>query len=197
MTSPAPVLAVPATSAHGRALAELFVRAEVPCRCRYWHFTGTTNEWLDRCAHDVGRNRAEMLAALEHGSPEMSGVVALDDTTAIGWLKLAPAASLPKLYGQRLYRRLPCFDGSRDGVFAIGCFLVDPARRRTGVAEALLARAILLARDEGARAIEAFPRRAEGISDAEAWNGPFSLLRRAGFEIVHDFAPYPVLRLAL
>jgi GNAT superfamily N-acetyltransferase len=197
VTSPAPLLAVEATPVHGAALADLFARAEVPCHCRYWHFTGTTNEWLDRCAHDAPRNRAEMLAALESGSTEMSGVVALDDTAAIGWLKLAPAASLSKLYGQRLYRRLPCFDGPREGMFAIGCFLVDPARRRTGVAEALLARAIRLARDKGASAIEAFPRRAEGISDAEAWNGPFSLLCRAGFEIVHDFAPYPVMRLTL
>jgi GNAT superfamily N-acetyltransferase len=206
VTSAAPLLAVEATSAHGEALAELFARAEVPCHCRYWHFTGTTNEWLDRSRHDVARNRSEMLAALASGSPEMSGVVALagdpgespaGDTTAVGWLKLAPAASVPKLYAQRLYRRLPCFDGPREGVFALGCFLVDPERRRTGVAEALLARSIPLAREKGGRAIEAFPRRAEAISDAEAWNGPFSLLRRAGFDIVHDFAPYPVLRLTL
>jgi GNAT superfamily N-acetyltransferase len=196
-TSAAPLLAVEATSAHGEALAELFVRAEVPCHCRYWHFTGTTNEWLDRCAHDVARNRSEMLAALATGSAEMSGVVALAGTTAVGWLKLAPAASVPKLYAQRLYRRLPCFDGPREGVFALGCFLVDPERRRTGVAEALLARGIPLVREKGGRAIEAFPRRAEAISDGEAWNGPFSLLRRAGFDIVHDFAPYPVLRLTL
>jgi GNAT superfamily N-acetyltransferase len=197
VTDAAPVLAVEATAAHGEALAALFERTEVPCHCRYWHFTGTTNEWLDRCAHDVARNRSEMLAALDSGSAEMSGVVALAGTAAVGWLKLAPAASVPKLYAQRLYRRLPCFDGPREGVFAIGCFLVDPARRRSGVAEALLARAIPLAREKGGRAIEAFPRRAEAISDGEAWNGPFSLFGRAGFEIVHDFAPYPVLRLTL
>jgi GNAT superfamily N-acetyltransferase len=197
VTNPGHLVAVEATAAHGEALAALFARAEVPCHCRYWHFTGTTNEWLDRCAHDVTRNRADMLAALAAGSPEMSGVVALAGGAAVGWLKLAPAATLPKLYSQRLYRRLPCFDGPREGVFSIGCFLVDPAQRRTGVAEGLLAGAIRLAREKGGRAIEAFPRRAEALSDAEAFAGPFSLFRRAGFDIVHDFAPYPVLRLLI
>ena len=29
----------------------LFDAAGSPCFCRFWHFTGTNNEWLDRCAN--------------------------------------------------------------------------------------------------------------------------------------------------
>lgn len=180
---------------HGPALEELFVRAEVPCYCRYFHFAGTPNAWLDRSAHHVDENRAEMRHALESGSDEMSGVVALDGEHAIGWMKVAPASALPKLYSQRLYRGLPCFEGDRAGVFTIGCILVDPSRRRSRVAESMLDRAVRTVRDLGGRSLEAFPRRAEDISDAEAWTGPFSLYVRAGFQVVHDFAPYPVMRL--
>jgi GNAT superfamily N-acetyltransferase len=189
--------AVAAGPEHGPLLVQLFVRAEVPCYCRYWHFTGTSNDWLDRSAHHPDDNRGEMLHALASGSDEMSGVVALEQDRAIGWMKVAPAGAVPKLYAQRLYRGLPCFEGEREGVFAIGCILVDPARRRSRVAESMLDRAVTTVRERGGRALEAFPRRAEDISDAEAWTGPFSLYARAGFRVAHDFAPYPVMRLVL
>lgn len=197
MESP-PVLRVRnARSEHAAGLSALFARAEVPCHCRYWHFAGDTNAWLERAAHASDRNRAEMIAALECGSPEMTGVVCLVDHVVVGWLKLSPAASVPKLYGQRLYRGLPCFSGNRDAVLTVGCLLVDPKHRRRGVARALVRSAVEAARAAGARAIEAFPRRANDVSDAELWTGPFALFTEAGFSIVHDFAPYPVLRLDL
>jgi GNAT superfamily N-acetyltransferase len=182
---------------HGPLLSALFARADVACHCRYWHFSGNTNAWLDRCAHGVDVSRAEMTAALDAGADEMLGVVALEREAIVGWLKLSPAASVPKLYEQRIYRKLPCFDAPRDGVLTIGCLLVDPAARKRGVGTALLTGAIALGRTRGASAIEAFPRRAEGTRDEEVWTGPFSLFARAGFEVVHDFAPYPVLRLPL
>jgi len=180
---------------HGALLASLFERADVRCYCRYWHFEGSTNGWLDRSAHAPEQSRGEMIDALATRSDEMSGVVALSRGAAVGWLKLAPASAVPKLYDRRPYHRLPCFQGPRDGVFVVGCLLVDPSERRRGVARALLDGAIELAERRGARAIEAFPRRAEGTRDEDVWMGPFSLFASAGFEIVHDFGPYPVLRL--
>jgi GNAT superfamily N-acetyltransferase len=112
-------------------------------------------------------------------------------------MKLTPASSVAKLYAQRLYRGLPCFDGDRDGVHAIGCFLVDESWRRRGVARALLRFAIDRARSSGARAIEAFPRRADGIPDEQLWSGPFELFVAEGFRQMHHQQSYPVLRLDL
>jgi GNAT superfamily N-acetyltransferase len=186
-----------ARAEHAAGLCELFSHSEVPCHCRYWHFAGDKNAWLDRVANHSQRNRAEMVAALESGSDDMSGLVAIDEHRVIGWLKLSPARSLDKLYTQRLYRNLPCFSGVREGVFTVGCLLVAPEQRRRGVARALLRGAVDKARALGGSAIEAFPRRAEGVSDAEHWLGPFGLFMESGFAIVHDFAPYPVLRLEL
>ncbi len=191
------VRVVPASAVHAPLLAALFERAGVACHCRYFHFRDVTNAWLDRCAHHPDRNRAEMFSALRDANDEMSGVVALDEAGAVGWLKVAPANSLPKLYEQRIYRRLPCFDGDRAGVFAVGCLLVDPGARRRGTARALLEGAIALVKDRGGGAIEAFPRRGDGLRDDEAWTGPFALFTQLGFQVVHDFAPYPVLRLKM
>lgn len=206
MTSPGPVdpprdpraaVRVEAASAeHADRLAALFEAAGSPCHCRFWHFSGTNNAWLERCAVAPGDNRAEFEAALRAGGDEARGVVAItDDAELIGWMKVAPVAAVKKAYDRRLYRGLPCFAGDRAGVFLIGCALVHPAHRRRGVATALVAGAVRIAPGWGARALEALPRRPrEPVSDDELFTGPMGAYAANGFVEVHAFEPYPVLR---
>jgi len=187
-----------AAPAHAELLQALFEREACACYCRYWHFTGDKNAWLARVAHAPEQSRTEMLAALAAGSDEMRGMIALSGPArAVGWMKLCPATDVEKLYAQRLYRGLPCFSGERRGVYAVGCFLVDSEHRERGVARALLEAGIQAAQRAGARAIEAFPRRADPAYAHELWTGPASIFFAAGFREVHAFAPYPVLRLDL
>ena len=196
----------PASKAHTAGLLELFERTGCPCYCRYFHFEGDKNAWLNRCANETDLNRAEMCAALERDSDEMCGVVAVENSGAyehepaananvIGWMKITRASALEKLYAQRLYKGLACFSGQREKVFSIACFLIDGAWRRKGVARALLARGIELAQGRGATAIEAFPRRSEDAPDEQLWTGPCGIFEAAGFAEVHALGPYPVLRL--
>lgn len=181
-----------AGSQHSAALLELFARTGTACHCQYWHFTGDKNAWLDRLFHAPAENRAAFGADLEQGGQR--GMVALAEGRAVGWLKLTPASAVPKLYAQRLYKGLPCFAGPREGVLTIGCLLVDESVRRRGVARALVKGAVDVAKRTGARAIEAFPRRSEQAGPAELWTGPPQVFLEAGFQVVNDFAPYPVLR---
>lgn len=183
---------------HGAALATLLGTNGFGCFCRYWHFPSNHREWLARCAHTPDDNRAELLGAIGARSSEASGMVALDERgDAIGWLKLAPAAAMSKLYEQRLYKGLPCLQRDPDGVWTVGCLFVREDQRRQGVASSLLAGAIASAASWGARSLEAFPRSDVDVADAALMMGPLALFVRAGFEIVHDFTPYPVLRLEL
>jgi GNAT superfamily N-acetyltransferase len=188
----------PVRAEHFAGLSELLAQNGFGCYCRYWHFAGDHREWLARCAHEPEQNREELRAALGRGSDEASGMVALNGAgELVGWLKLAPATRLTKLYEQRLYKGLPCFARSTDGVWTVGCLFVREDCRRRGVASALLAGAITLARAQGAHSIEAFPRSDTDVADAALMMGPLSLFRAAGFGVVHDAPPYPVLRLAL
>jgi GNAT superfamily N-acetyltransferase len=187
----------PARAEHGAAIAELFEREGCACFCRWWHFEGDKNDWLGRLAHAPEQNRSEMLAALASGSDEMRGVVALAQARAIGWMKIAPSRALAKLYAQKPYRGLGCFGGERSDVFTIGCFLVDPEWRRRGAARALLQAGLELARQAGARAVEAFPRSGEPVSEALLWTGPPAVFVDAGFTLVDATGPYPVLRRTL
>jgi GNAT superfamily N-acetyltransferase len=188
-----PVRCEPLSAEHGPGLALLFERAESRCYCRYFHFEGDKNEWQARLAFEPEKNREELL--VRAAASPAGGLVALDSRGVIvGWMKLEPERALPKLYAQRVYRALPCFEGDRSGVWTLGCFLVDPACRRLGVARALVRAGIEVARAAGARVLEAFPRRAEGVRAEELWTGPLALLEAEGFEIVQDQAQYPVLR---
>jgi GNAT superfamily N-acetyltransferase len=183
---------------HGPRLAALLETSGHGCFCRYWHFGGNHREWLARCFHAPEDNRAELLDVVQSGSEEASGIVAEDASgELVGWLKLAPARVSTKVYEQRLYKNLPCFQRDPAGVLTVGCLFVREGQRRRGVATALLRGAIEAARAAGARAIEAFPRADIDVADAALMMGPLALFLREGFEVVHDFSPYPVVRLSL
>jgi GNAT superfamily N-acetyltransferase len=183
------------------SLHALFEAASCPCFCRFWHFSGTKNEWLDRCAHRREENFAELERGVHIGDPSARGLVAiaertfgsLPEGTVIGWMKLTARKSVPKLRALPVYRSLDL--GDEATTFSIGCLLVHPEARGRGVARALVGAAPDMARAWGAHAVEAYPRRsAEPLHPEEAWQGPECVFVDAGFEAVHDIGPYPVYR---
>lgn len=193
------VRCVPVAPEHAAGLRALLGEVSNGCYCRWWHFEGEDYDWTARCNLEPERNAAAMTEALEARSATAAGLVALAEGEVIGWLKLAPAASMTKLYGRRVYRTLSCFDGDRSGVMVVGCMAVAPRHRRSGVAGALLRAAIDWARSQGATTLEATPRRAQqAVRDDELWMGPPNLFDEAGFVRVDDGPDaYPVLRLTL
>lgn len=183
-----------AEARHAPSLVDLFARTNTPCNCQYWHFSGDKNAWLDRIFHAPEQNRAAFSESFAGGDGGLRGLVALSEGRAVGWMKLCPAETMTKLYDQRLYKSLPCLSGDRSGVLTIGCMLVDEDFRRRGVARALVRSGIALAAARRARSIEAFPRRNDQLGAPELWLGPLGIFLEAGFQIVNDFGPYPVLR---
>ncbi len=177
-------------------LVDLFEASSSTCFCRYWHFTGTKNEWLDRCANRPEENRAELEASVRAGEPSARALVALEDDRVVGFMKLVPRATIPKLRTLGVYRQLDL--GDEHTTYSVGCFLVHPERRKKGVATALLRAAPDFVKRWGGRAVEGYPRRSSApLYDEEAWQGPEPAFAKAGFEVVHDVAPYPVVRLSV
>jgi len=179
---------------HLAGFAALFGAASSSCFCRYWHFAGTKNEWLDRSAHRPEENLAEQSAALAASDPSAFGLVALDGGLLVGWSKVAPREALSKLTRLPVYRSL----AFEPGTWTIGCLLVHPAARRRGVGRALVRGAIAQVPAWGARVLEGHPRRSEApLYDEEAWQGPERVFVELGFTAVHDQGPYPVYRKVL
>ena len=167
---------------HTRGLEQLFAAAGSPCFCRFWHFNGTNNEWLDVCANAPQQNSEAFARALAEGSDEARGIVAIAENSVVGWLKVAPATVMRKAYERRFYKQLPVLQGDRTGVFLIACALVHPAYRKRGVAKALVGAAVDLAPTLGASALEALPcRPKEAVMDEALWTGPMGAYTAHGF----------------
>ena len=174
----------------------LFEACGSSCFCRYWHFEGTKNEWLARGVEEPSRNRDEQLALLGSGATAARGLLARDGDSAVGWMKLAPRETLPKLLRMGPYRSLSLGPGA--GVYCIGCLLVAPDRRGRGVAETLIRSADRFVLEWGGHTVEAFPRNAgRRLHDEEAWMGTTELFAACGFTEIAGEAPYPVMRRTL
>jgi len=188
------VVVTDARASDFEALAALFERDSSPCYCRFWHFGGTNKEWEARCAFEPTTNRNELEQALLRGDDQARGLVARSSNRIVGWMKLTPRRGLTKLLLRAPYKGLD--DGTSPAIetLSIACFLVDPAHRRQGVARALVRSALDSARRSGARYVEAYPRVASTLYDAEAWTGPHSIFVELGFEIARDAPQYPVMR---
>ncbi len=196
MTDPSegPLHVEPLSEAHLENFRALFEAASAPCFCRYWHATGTKNDWLDRCANRPEENFAEQAAAVRAGDPSAIGLVARNDAGVVGWIKVAPRTAVPKITGLPVYRTLPF----EEGTWVIGCFLVHPSWRRHGVARALVEGAEVHVARCGGRFIEAHPRRSDvPLHDEEAFRGPEELFLARDYAAVHDVSPYPVYRKVL
>lgn len=186
----------PLTESDMPAFAALFRAAGSPCFCRFWHFTGDKNAWLERCAEAPEASLREQEDAVRRGGDDARGLVAWDGDAAIGWMKLSPRAAVPKLRGLPVYRALDL--GPDAGAWSIGCVLVHPERRGRGVARALVAAADAHVRAWGGRAIEAYPRRTrEPMHPEQAMQGPLATYLAQGYVEIAGEGQYPVLRKTL
>ena len=184
----------PLDAAHVESWAALFEACHCACYCRFWHFIGTTNDWLARTAFSAEVNREEHVQGLLAGDPASRGLVALAGGDAVvGWMKLVPRTNVTKLRKGRVYGALDL--GPDEGVYSIGCFLVHPEHRGKGVARALVGAADEAVRAWGGRAIEAYPRRSsDELRPEEVWMGPERIYIDAGYTHIAGEPPYPVYR---
>ena len=179
------------------ALLGLFSRAGVSCHCRYWHFEGTKNDWLERSAFRPDESAAELACAVrEERAADGRGVVVIEGQEIVAWGKLFPRIAAKKLLRQGPYNAYS--QTHTVDTWCLGCVLVDPARRRQGIARALVGGLASAGRALGATALEAYPRVGHGpVADEELWMGIAAHLEAYDFRVVSGEAPYPVYRLEL
>ena len=110
------------------------------------------------------------------------GLLAFEGDEPVGWIAIAPRSELARIEASRATPRVDDVE-----VWVIPCLTVRKTARGRGIAIALIQAAVAYATEQGAPAIEAYPRAgAARTGDDNAYFGTEPLFRRAGFRVVRE-----------
>lgn len=155
------------------------------CQCQRYRMG-----WYDQQSDNVDGRRELLRDQVNEGH----GLLAYLDGEPVGWCSMAPRCDYR-------YLRQPTWKGRHEdkddaSVWAATCFVIRAGFRRQGISRALVAGTTDLARDAGARAVEAYPMKPAPGTDVpwgELHVGALSSFLAAGFQVVH----VPSLRRAI
>jgi GNAT superfamily N-acetyltransferase len=157
------------------------------CYCMYFFAAGGYDTWDTRSAAD---NRAE--AAERASCGRLQGYLAYVDGEPAGWINAGPRTAFARIMEDDAYR---VDDAGQVG--ALVCFMVAPPYRKHGLSRRLLDAALDGFRRQGLSIAEAYPTTGDPEHDADAFHGPPSLLREAGFEPIRELERQTIVRKAL
>lgn len=174
-------------------LAELFESNNTTKGCWCMAYILSRSEYY-RGRRGGNRERFEQMAAT--ADPPM-GLLAYRDGRPVGWCALGPRTRYPPAISARatiLRDRDPEED---EDVWLVPCFFVRVGERRKGSTRELLAAAVELARERGAKAIEGWPL-ASDHRTADEYLGREHVFEACGFECIRRPSPRrAVMRLDL
>lgn len=154
------------------------------CQCQWWTLPAKQFDTTTRA------EREELLAAELAASPP-PGLVARVDGAAAGWVRVGPRTRQPRLARTRAFALSP-EPWDDESVWAVTCFSIRKEFRRRGVMGALLEAAVDLARQNGARTLEAYPMdpSVKKLPSNELYLGVLSVFLDAGFTEVGRSHPH-------
>jgi GNAT superfamily N-acetyltransferase len=155
------------------------------CQCQRYRMG-----WYDHQSDNVEGRRELLRDQVSEGH----GLLAYLDGEPVGWCSLAPRCDYPFL-------RQPTWKGRNEdkndaSVWAVTCFVTRAGFRHQGISRAMAGSTVDVARDAGARAVEAYPMKpapGKDVTWGEMHVGALSSFLAAGFQVVH----VPSLRRAI
>lgn len=161
LITPEMLTIVPANHATGADLAAIFGTADSGrCNCQRFKTRG----WFWDQATDEQR-RAQLRDQANCDDPaatSTTGLVAYltEGREPVGWVAVEPRTEYPRLLGlPTVWKGRPGEDPQDDGVWSVTCFVVRKGYRRRGLTYALAAATVPYAKENGARALEAYAMR--------------------------------------
>ena len=136
-------------------------------------------------------NKLAMKAIVDSG--KIPGILAYQDTQAIGWCAIAPRSDYSALSRSQILQPV-----DERTCWSVSCLFIKKSFRKKGVSTELLKAASEFAKLQGAEVIEGYPvepKADKDIPPAFAWTGIPTAFIRAGFKEVMRRSPTrPIMR---
>jgi hypothetical protein len=163
------------------------------CWCTYFRMPPKVRQ-----SHTSEEKKQLIRARIEAGPPP--GLLAFEGERAVGWMQVGPRADVPQWNNTaRASAPLDRADATDPAVWAISCFFLRTSARSRGLTHGLVAAGIDLARQSGARRVEACPMvLSKDASSVGLFVGSKAVFDKAGFAVVAQKTPNrPLMRLEL
>ena len=197
--TPAQLSVIPASQASWADLQAVFGTADYPGMCYCQHYKTRDCHWSSLSGEERHRRLREQTRCDDPGARTTSGLVAYLGPEPVGWVAVEPRTAYPRLPKVRTVWSGRQEDKTDDGVWAVTCFVTRKGYRKRGITYALAAATVGFARDQGARALEAYPMitsPGKEITWGELHVGSRQVFAEAGFtEVSHPSPRRVVMRM--
>ena len=196
LITPAQLSIIPASQASWADLRAVFGTADYPGMCYCQHYKTRDCHWSSLSGEERHRRLREQTRCDDPGARTTSGLVAYLGPEPVGWVAVEPRTAYPRLPKVRTVWSGRQEDKTDDGVWAVTCFVTRKGYRKRGITYALAAATVGFARDQGARALEAYPMitsPGKEITWGELHVGSRQVFADAGFTEVSHPSPRRVV----
>ena len=199
LITPAQLSIIPASQASWADLQAVFGTADYPGMCYCQHYKTRDCHWSSLSGEERHRRLREQTRCDNPRARTTSGLVAYLGQEPVGWVAVEPRTAYPRLAKVRTVWSGRQEDKTDDGVWAVTCFVTRKGYRKRGITYALAAATVGFARDQGARALEAYPMitsPGKEITWGELHVGSRQVFADAGFtEVSHPSPRRVVMRM--
>ena len=194
--TPAQLSIIPANQASWADLQAVFGTADYPGMCYCQHYKTRDCHWSSLSGEERQGRLREQTRCDDPRAQTTSGLVAYLGHEPVGWVAVEPRTAYPRLAKVRTVWSGRQEDKTDDGVWAVTCFVTRKGYRKRGITYALAAATVGFARDQGARALEAYPMitsPGKEITWGELHVGSRQVFADAGFTEVSQPSPRRVV----
>jgi GNAT superfamily N-acetyltransferase len=190
---------VPANQASWADLQAVFGTTDYPGRCYCQRFKFRDRQWSSLSVAERRERLREQTHCDDPEATSSTGLVAYLGAEPVGWVALEPRTAYPRLPWIRTVWSGRQEVKADDRVWAVTCFVTRKGYRKRGITYPLAAATAGFARDQGARALEAYPMITEPgkeITWGELHVGSRQVFADAGFtEVSHPSPRRVVMRI--
>jgi GNAT superfamily N-acetyltransferase len=194
--TPAQLSIIPANQASWADLQAVFGTADYPGMCYCQHYKTRDCHWSSLSGEERQGRLREQTRCDDPRAQTTSGLVAFLGHEPVGWVAVEPRTAYPRLPRVRTVWSGRQEDKTDDGIWAVTCFVTRKGYRKRGITYALAAATVGFARDQGARALEAYPMitsPGKEITWGELHVGSRQVFADAGFTEVSQPSPRRVV----